>query len=94
MERWYSIHKWENASFFHHNMNFSVNSVNKIWLDWQPNKIEQPDNEKHYHPPLPKKNKKRINEFANFFPEVKKMSSTKTQEQDFVLYFKTKEYQG
>ena len=45
-------------------------------------------------PPLPKKNKKRINEFANFFPEVKKMSSTKTQEQDCVLYFKTKEYQG
>ena len=44
-------------------------------------------------PPLPKK-KKRINGFANFFPEVKKMSSTKTQEQDCILYFKTKEYQG
>ena len=42
----------------------------------------------------PSKKKKRINEFANFFPEVKKMSSTKTQEQDCILYFKTKEYQG
>ena len=42
-------------------MNFSVNSVNKTWLDWQPNKIEQPDNEKN-HP-------SKINEFANFFPE-------------------------
>ena len=45
-------------------------------------------------PPPKKKKKKRIDEFANFFPEVKKMSSTKTQEQDCILYFKTKEYQG
>ena len=45
-------------------------------------------------PPPPFQKKKRIDEFANFFPEVKKMSSTKTQEQDCILDFKTKEYQG
>ena len=35
-------------SFFHQNMDFSVNSVNKIWLDRQPNKTKQSDNKKSY----------------------------------------------
>ena len=35
-------------SFFHQNMDFSVNSVNKIWLDRQPNKTKQTDNKKSY----------------------------------------------
>ena len=33
-------------------MDFSVNCMKKIWLDWQPNKTEQSDNEKSHRQKL------------------------------------------
>ena len=52
-------------SFFHQNMDFNENSVNKTWLHWQPNKTKQPDNEKSHW--------KKNNESHNFIPEVMKI---------------------
>ena len=54
-------------------MDFSVNCVNKIRLDWQPNKIEQSDKEKSH--------RKNINKSANFISEVMKISPDNTRKQ-------------
>ena len=57
-------------------MDFSVNCVNKTWPDWQTNKTKQSDNEKGH--------RKKINESANFIPEVMKIVSDKTHQQDCI----------
>ena len=57
-------------------MNFSVNCLNKAWPDWQPNKSKQSCNGKNHG--------KKINESANFTPEIIKISSDKTHQQHFI----------
>ena len=63
-------------------MDFIVTFVKKNWLDLQTNKTKQSDNEK-----VTGKN----NEFLNFIPEVMKVNSDKTRQQnDFISKLRNK----
>ena len=63
-------------------MDFIVTFVKKNWLDLQTNKTKQSDNEK-----VTEKN----NEFLNFIPEVMKVNSDKTRQQnDFISKLRNK----